>query len=356
MKIELIQSTNFLWFDTLKKLRYDIYQLPDYVEIEANRTNCRAEAIIISNDEDILFIPYLLRSCNDLLLEAEELFDVVSPYGYPGFLLSQTATENSLFVKMAIEQFKLTLKNRKVCSAFLRMHPILNPNLEQLLDPGDYQIRGETVSINLELSEAELWSQTRNDHRTGIHRCQKLGMVAKMVPLQQHIPDFIQIYNQTMERVQAKELYYFNDDYFFKLSQMVDNIHLCIVEFENEIAAAGLFTESCNIVQFHLSGTKNKYLKQAPSKLMLHYVRHWAKKRGNKVFNLGGGVGSSKDKLYQFKAGFSQITYPFMTVSLIINPEKYKHLVELRAQYLNTNFQQLFNSQFFPAYRSLAVT
>ncbi len=356
MKIELVQSTDVLWFDTLQKLHHDIYQLPDYVEIEAKRTHTQAEAIIIHQEEDILFVPYLLRSCNDVISDSEELFDVVSPYGYPGFVFSETAIQNPLFIKQAIEELKLTLQNRNVCSAFFRMHPILNQNLEQFLEPGDYQLRGETISIDLQLSPAEICNQTRKDHRNGIKRCQKAGMVARIVPFSEYIPDFMAIYNETMERVEAKELYYFDYDYFLKLSQLVDNIHLCIVELENQIAAAGLFTECCGIVQFHLSGTKNKFLKQAPSKLMLDYVRYWAKERGNKVFHLGGGLGSSKDKLYEFKAGFSKISHPFITVSLIINLDKYKYLIELQAKYLNTNPEQLLKTQFFPAYRSLTVT
>jgi lipid II:glycine glycyltransferase (peptidoglycan interpeptide bridge formation enzyme) len=106
-------------------------------------------------------------------------------------------------------------------------------------------------------------------------------------------------------------------------------------------------------VQYHLGGTKNEFLKQAPSKLMFDYVRFWAKERGNKFLHLGGGVGSAKDSLYNFKAGFSKQRHLFLTLRLITDQQKYDSLVELRAKTLKTAAKNLVDSNFFPAYRSL---
>ena len=85
---------------------------------------------------------------------------------------------------------------------------------------------------------------------------------------------------------------------------------------------------------------------------MFDWMRFWAKQRGNEVFHLGGGVGSAKDSLYHFKAGFSKQRHNFLTLSLITDKEFYCTLVELRAKYLNTEVQELLKTNFFPAYRS----
>jgi hypothetical protein len=53
-------------------------------------------------------------------------------------------------------------------------------------------------------------------------------------------------------------------------------------------------------------------------------------------FCIWGGVGGGKDSLYHFKAGFSKQTHTFLTLRLIIDEEKYSHLLELRAKSLNT--------------------
>ena len=132
-----------------------------------------------------------------------------------------------------------------------------------------------------------------------------------------------------------------------------ENIHLGIVEVDNEIACASLFFECYGIVQAHLGGTKTKYLHQSPFNFLLHYVRLWAKERGNEFLHIGGGVGgSTTDSLYTFKSGFSRQKHDFLTLKLITNEEKYYHLVNLRAKVLNTQAEALLSSDFFPVYRS----
>jgi Acetyltransferase (GNAT) domain len=359
MQAQVIELENHLWWQTLKKLRHDFYHLPEYVYLESKRTNTIPEAILISEGEKYFFIPYLLRSCDHLFdgdfSTSLEAYDIVSPYGYPGILLSEAAVDSPEFMRSAITALKKVLSERNVCSAFFRLHPIINLGLENILPDDVCKVKGETVSINLELSEAEIWRQTRNDHRNKINWCKRAGMIAKMVPFQEYIGDFIEIYQETMNRVGAVSSYYFDYDYFCHLSQIGDRLHLCIVEWEEQIACAGFFTECCGIVQFHLSGTRDKFLKQAPSKLMLDYVRYWAKERGNKVFHLGGGVGSTKDSLFEFKSGFSKQSQPFVTIRFITNEEQYNYLVELRAKALNTQFEEVLKSDFFPAYRSPSI-
>jgi lipid II:glycine glycyltransferase (peptidoglycan interpeptide bridge formation enzyme) len=280
----------------------------------------------------------LLRRCDDIFdqsLTTQEVFDVVSPYGYPGILLSDKAASTKKFLDLAINQLISTLRAKKVCSAFFRLHPILNSGFKDFLSPDICNVNGETVSVNLKLSEAEIWSQTRRDHRTSINKLKRSGMTARMVPFQESIGEFISIYYETMDRLGAGRSYYFDDEYFSHFSKLGEKVHLCIVELEDKITCSGIFTECCGIIQYHLGGTRNEFIKQAPSKLMLDYIRFWAKERGNEVLHLGGGVGGGKDSLYLFKAGFSKQTHTFLTLRLFIDEEKYRHLLELRAKSLN---------------------
>jgi lipid II:glycine glycyltransferase (peptidoglycan interpeptide bridge formation enzyme) len=243
------------------------------------------------------------------------------------------------------------LRAKGVCSAFFRLHPILNSGFNDFLSPDICNVNGETVSVNLKLSEAEIWSQTRREHRTRINKLKRSGMTARMVPFQESIVEFISIYYETMDRLGAGRSYYFDDEYFSHFSKLGDKVHLCIVELEDKVTCSGIFTECGGIIQYHLGGTRNEFFKQAPSKLMFDYLRFWAKERGNEVFHLGGGVGGGKDSLYHFKAGFSNQMHTFLTLRLIIDEEKYRHLVELRAKSLNAEVEELLSTKFFPAYR-----
>jgi hypothetical protein len=340
-----------LWKQTLNDLRHDFYHLPEYVALEARRINAIAEAILITEGDKIFFLPYLLRSCNTLFTRQFEIdfFDVISPYGYPGILLNEAANTPD-FLDIAFQQLIHQLSSKKVCSAFLRLHPILNQNLSEY----PYcKFNGETVSVDLKLSLTEIWHQTRPEHRNKINKNKRTGMSAKIVPFAEYIDIFVELYEQTMDRVGATQSYYFGRDYFVQLSQALKHqMHLCVVELNDEIICGGIFTEVCGIVQYHLGGTKSAFLKQAPSKLMFDYVRIWAKERGNEFLHLGGGVGGAKDSLYHFKAGFSKQRHSFSTIRLVVNQKNYDDLVKVRAKELGISVAELLNSDFFPAYRA----
>jgi Acetyltransferase (GNAT) domain len=355
MNIEILQPQDLRWRETLSQLRHDVYHLPDYVEIEARRNNAQAEAIAITQEENIFFVPYLLRNCEDavgLLGSTDKCFDVLSPYGYPGFLWHEAASGFSDFVPRAIQGLQDTLKSRGVCSAFFRLHPILSDRQSDAFDASSFIDNGETVSIDLTLTEGELWAHTRKGHQSTINKCKRLGLTSRVIPFFDYRDEFLAIYNETMDRVVAKDAYYFDRDYFSGLLNLGDRLHLGIVEMEGRVICASLFFECCGVVQAHLGGTKTEFLKYSPFNLLLNDMRLWAKARGNTFLHLGGGIGGSKeDKLYTFKSGFSRQRHRFVTARFIIDPEKYRQMVDLRAQRLGVSATQLLETNFFPAYR-----
>ncbi|MEG4320533.1 MULTISPECIES: hypothetical protein [unclassified Microcoleus] len=232
MQIQVIGLSDSLWLETLQKIRHDIYHLPEYLYLESIRNNALAEAIVIAEDDKIFFIPYFLRPCYDIFdqsLATQDVFDVVSPYGYPGILLSEKAASTKDFLELAMNQLISVLRAKGVCSAFFRLHPILNSGFKEILSPDICKLNGETVSVNLKLSEAEIWSQTRSEHRTSINKLKRSEMTAKIVPFQDYISEFISIYHETMDRVEAGRSYYFDDEYFSHFSKLGEKVHLCIV-------------------------------------------------------------------------------------------------------------------------------
>jgi hypothetical protein len=355
MQIQNLQLTDPLWEQTLQKLPHDIYHLPDYVAIEAKRLNATAQACAIAEGDHLFFLPYLLRSCHEIAPELDG-WDVISPYGYPGILATDTAVENeaenSEFISQAWNKLLIEWQKQSIVCAFLRLNPLLDRGISASLPGESCPIDGTTVSIDLQLSEAELWHQTRPEHRNKINRLKRSGFQAQTRPLAECIEDFMTIYYATMDRVGASATYYFDRDYFTQLAQLHDNISTCIVTTDNRLACAGIFTECSGIVQYHLGGTHPDFFQQAPSKLMFDYVRSWAKSRGNRVFHLGGGLGGGNDSLFQFKAGFSKQRHPFRTVRAIVDRKRYHQLVKLRANMLEVQVEDLLTSGFFPAYRA----
>ena len=353
MKIAVLSVDDTLWSATLSQLTHDVYHLPDYVALDAQRTKTLPQAFLLQENNKIFFAPYLLRSCSDIIdCLSSEVYDVISPYGYPGILMSDAAVENPEFPDFALQQFCHTLKELNVCSAFLRQHPILSNRFAKVFQSYPLSENGKTVSIDLTLDENQIWAKTRRGHQSTINKCMRLGLSARTVPINEYLDEFIAIYEETMNRVQAKDNYYFGRDYFQGLLKLGDQVHLGIVELEDKVVSACLFFESCGIVQAHLGGTKTEFLKQSPFNLLLHYMRLWAKARGNQYLHIGGGVGGKKDNLYTFKSGFSKQRHEFYTLRSVVDTERYHDLLQHRAKSINKSVEDLQRSQFFPAYRA----
>ncbi|MBD2212378.1 peptidoglycan bridge formation glycyltransferase FemA/FemB family protein [Nostoc linckia FACHB-104] len=357
MNIQVIDLASNYWREILQNIKHDFYQIPEYFALEAMRNKAVAEAILISENDKVLFAPYLLRNCDDLGVETSipiASLDIVSPYGYPGILLSEAAKITPSFVETAIKKLNIVLKEKGVCSAFFRLHPIINHNLDDILpNKNIFTVNGKTVYINLHLSEEQIWYQTKRDRRKKINYCLQAGLTARMVNFDEYIDKFTEIYQETMQRVAAAKIYYsFNAQYFKKMQEVLkEKLHLCIVEVDHEVASAGLYTEYGGIVQSVFRGTSSKFIALSPGSLEINYVRFWAKQRGNHIFHLGGGLGGATTSLYNFKASFSKLRHNFLTMRLILDEDKYFELVNLQAKALNIDFKTILNYDFFPAYR-----
>jgi Acetyltransferase (GNAT) domain len=350
---KIINTSDQLWTQTLNQLKYDFYHLPGYLNLEASRLNATPKAIIIQDGDRLFFLPYLLRSWNNSLNEKQG-WDVVSPYGYCGFLVNES-TNRSEFIRQAIGQLQQIWQSYGICSAFLRLHPILNSGVEHVLsDHPALQIDGGTVSVDLSPSLDDLWKQTRSDHRQRIRYLKKAGFSIEIVSSESNLDSFISIYNETMDRVCAKPFYYFSRDYFIELIHALDSrLHLFMVRSNETIAAAAFVTEYNGIVQYYLSGSSNSFLKESPTRLVLDYVRTWAKERGNYILHLGGGLGASQDSLYDFKAGFANQAHSFSTLRMILDEAQYSSWLALKAQEIHQTREKLLCSNYFPAYRAI---
>ena len=360
-KVRVVLPADPVWQKYLNTLPHDFYHLPGYLELEAQRYGAKAEAIVIQLDAEVFFLPYLVRDCD---LHGDPVYDVISPYGYPGMLVSP-AGQNPQFIDRCLQAIYRYWQGRNICSAFLRLHPILNSYLvdRSMSDRDDsyhslevterLHQRGDVVICDLTNDLENIWKQIRSSHRTKINKLKRYGFIVKMVPIDLYLDIFIEIYCETMNRVNANPSYYFTQDYFERFVNILgDGVQICVVEIDGQIIAASLITEFSGIVQYHLGGTRTEFLPYSPTTLVFDYVIKWAKQRHNCYFNLGGGLSGQRDSLYHFKVGFSDFTRAFATLETIVDRQFYARLTAQRAESLGVATSALNNTAFFPAYRA----
>ena len=337
MDVDLLNASSRRWSGFLSSVRHDFYHLPGYASLCADREGGFSQGLLVEHGSSRLLLPLIVRDLGS------GRRDAVSPYGYPGPLTS--GTDDRAFIVEALRAASRSLRERGFVSAFIRLHPILNPTMPEGV--GTLVAHGETVSVDLTLPDDIVWGQTRRDHRHDIRRSIGLGWVARMDEDWLELQTFSRLYAETMERRSAAEQYRFDIRDFRALRRVLgDRLHLCLVEGHG-IAAAGLFVETCGIVQFHLSGSDQTFAPIQPTKLMLHFVEAWARARGDLVLHLGGGVGARNDSLHDFKAAFSPRRHPFVTLRMVIDAGEYARRVAALDPYLDPGD----DAGFFPLYR-----
>ena len=117
-----------------------------------------------------------------------------------------------------------------------------------------------------------------------------------------------------------------------------------------EIIGGAMFVRACNIIQYHLSGTKEQYLELNPVKLLIDEMMVRASRENYTYFNLGGGVGNKEDTLFKFKSGFSKDFWQFKLWKYVVNDEVYQDLVLKKH---SKECSKIFKNckDYFPCYR-----
>jgi lipid II:glycine glycyltransferase (peptidoglycan interpeptide bridge formation enzyme) len=289
-----------------------------------------------------MLIPMVLRPLPPELDPGPGWRDAAAPYGYPCPLLRGDPGEAAMAAML--RAFRDTGAAAGIVSAFLRLHPLLPTAEAPFRALGDLVQHGETVYLDLSRGRAELDRQTRVNHLADVRRLEREGFRVQL-DRWDRLDDFVRIYQQTMRYRAAEAFYCFEPGYFTELRRCLgERLHLCLVQApDGAAAAAGLFTWTDGLVQFHLSGTSEAHRRAGPAKMMLIHMRDWALERGARFLHLGGGVGCRQDSLAFFKQGFSKLRAPFSTWRMVLQPERYQALLRKRGP--------TGSSEFFPGYR-----
>lgn len=319
MKVQVLDARSPQWNEFLDRTPHDVYHRPEWGLVSQITESGSAKAVLVTGETNSMLCPYIARSIS------EQDWDATSPYGYPGPLFAHPPGTD--FVTRAVAAAQDQLKRAGCVSWFIRAHPILNCG--QLSHLSSTVVLGRTVSLDLTLSENEAWSGTSSSTRRYIRRASR-SYVIRIEEDCASLPEFIEIYRESMNRLQAIEYYKFTDEYFSQLRDALPGrLVLGMAQDEYGDSVAGclfIIAPKSSIVQYHLGGTRAESLGTHSSKLIFHEVRSWATQAGYRHLHLGGGLGARDDSLFDFKRSFGGNLYNFETVRIIARPDRYEEL------------------------------
>jgi len=344
------------WIEALELCgEYDAYHLPAYHLLAKNQKEGTPLLFFFEDEGSFAAFPFLLRQISDVPgLEDSQSFDVTSVYGYPGIVTNVIeGSVNSVTFRREFQKALLqVLHDRQVIAFFTRQNPLFHTSW--LFDGmGKIQAMGKTVAIDMALSINEQEKNMTKGHRYDIRKAKEAGVVAYEDKEFKSINDFILIYNETMKRNDARDYYYFSNSYYNELKNSLGHkLKLFLAEKDGALISASLFLVTGNIIQYHLSGTPDRYLSLSGAKVILDEVRRWGTSQGIKWFHLGGGLGSTEDSLFRFKSGFSKSKFSFEIVKAVIEPQIYDMLVARKKRWLESIGYELKSDSYFPTYRT----
>lgn len=292
-----------------------------------------AFAVLDAQGSPRAFWPLLRRP-----IEGTGDFDYTSVYGYAGPLIATDASADG-----AMKALRDYISRAGAVSLFSRTHPL---HIDALPEAERGARLSDVVVIDVGTND-DVMTAYRGSHRREVAKALKAGLVIESGDSHRDVDQFHALYISAMKHLQAREFYFFDKSYIASMVEAGDFETIFLTaRFEGTPISSAMFIVTGQTMQYYLSGTDNAYRKLSPAKAVIAEAHRIAVQRGLRHLVLGGGVGSSRDPLFEFKAGFSDLTLPFHVIKWIMNTERYHELRE-RAGVSETE-------AFFPAYRATA--
>ena len=218
------------------------------------------------------------------------------------------------------------LSENFVCG-FVRFHPLLE-NWDYFDKVGRLIMDRKTIAIDLSDGIEATWmNEIHTKNRNVIKKGEKNGLEFIVDEDFYYLTEFEDLYNSTMDKLEADGFYYFDPSYYNQLKNTIQNRFLGIVKHEGKVVAGAIFFYQLPYGHYHLAGSDKSALKLSPNNYLLWAAAKELTRRGVKHFHLGGGTdGSEENSLYQYKRKFSKHEYQFALGKMIFNPSLYEDI------------------------------
>ena len=329
------------WDSAVRKVtRYDVFYLSGYLKAFQLQGSGEPILIVYSDGGDYAVNAVFKRDIGadkhfSGLLEKGIYLDISTPYGYGGFIGNIINIE-----KLNSEWKQYCVEHGYICE-FVRFELFGNYRSSY---GGEAVTRTHNVVRNLNIPLDEMWMDFKQKVRKNVKRAARYHLRLIVDSDGKYLDDFLRIYDQTMDRNNAEDDFYFGKEFFQMLNTMKDNIMYFHVAFEEKIISTELVIYGSENGYSYLGGTDKKYFEMRPNDFLKYEIIKWAKEKGLKNFVLGGGYGAD-DGIFQYKQCIAPHgIVEFYIGKQIFDQKRYNELVQMRGEKIE-------NREYFPLYR-----
>ena len=351
--IQLFGLSSDKWDDVVRGFEnFDVYYLSGYARAFAAHGDGEP-FLFVYEDKNLRAMNVVMKrdvSQSRFLtgkISPNTYFDVITPYGYGGFLLE--GNESASNVRRLDDEYSALCRSLGIVCEFARFHPIRS-NFNALNEMYALSAKGKTVTMNLQRKNL-LFLSLDSKNRNAIRKAMKAGIEVYWGRSPELYDRFISMYTATMIRANANEYYHFSNAFFkAHLEALKEHAMLFYASYRGEIIAMCLILHANGLLHYHLSASKHEYNSLSAMNLLLFEIANWGCANGYSVFHLGGGVAAQEDSLYKFKKSFNKQgnDADFVVGTKVFSSASYDELVALRC----LDPSPLRDTLFFPSYRA----
>lgn len=305
------------YLDAIPAKFQDIYFREEYVKLyETDKEE--ACCFVYKDGESVMLYPFLRRTFD---YNGNTYFDFETAYGYGGPVSND---HSEAFMATALKSMAENAQKENFVCGFTRFHPLLE-NWYYFDKVGRVMMDRKTIAINLTEGIESTWmNEIHTKNRNVIKKGEKNGLEFIVDNDFTYLKEFEELYNLTMDKLDADGFYYFEPDYYENLKNLISNRFLGIVKHDGKVVAGAIFFYQLPYGHYHLAGSDKSTLKLSPNNFLLWGAAKELTRRGVELFHLGGGTnGSEENSLYQYKRKFSKKEYQFALGKMIFNQSLY---------------------------------
>ena len=319
------------FFSKLPIEQQDIYFTPEYYNLYEDLGEGKAKCFVFEKDGEIALYPFLLNSVNELGYDLDkQYYDIQGAYGYNGVVSSSYSDD---FISSFYSSFDDYVLKNNIIAEYTRFHPILH-NEKFNIDINVIEDR-KTLFLDISKEYNDIWENCYSSvNRNMIRKAIKKNISLSISNEENDYLSFYEIYKSTMQNVGADEYYYFSENYFKNIKNLLgNNIKLIIAEINGKLICAMLLIFDGKYAHYFLSGRLREYSNTGVNNLILDEAIKIAKNEGCSCFHFGGGTTNSpNDPLLKFKSNFSKDKLTFYIGKKIHNNVVYNEITKQWAQ------------------------
>lgn len=296
-------------------LQHPMYR-PEYINImSANTPNSQAYFFLYREDDAFFYHPFILT---ESLVAGEKVLDAESVYGFGGAIYS---TEDKAFLNRAYMAHDVFMTELGVSVEFIRFNPLLK-NFAYY----DGEIEFNRKVVTVDISKDNFLSGIQSRTRSAIRKSIRQGVTVSHTKLNKDIQSFVQLYYETMKRLNAEGFYFFKEE---TLTQLINlpTCKLITASYDGKLIAAATFFCGGGCMEYHLSASNELGMKLNATKVIIVEAMALGNDIGCKTLHLGGGLSNEdNDSLFSFKSLFSGDSSEYFIGKKIYKSEFYQKL------------------------------